>query len=332
MNENLLLVDLVKVLDSFQDDAHLLEFVKLLKRYNPYFAEISSLLYEKLDSEDRWRFIVWLLKRWAGLNQVNTVEMNLFLDTVKRLKDEQCEELLIDGVDYNIRDLKSQGYDFKLAAHKWFLGVTDIYYNQYEHKEFCVRPGDVIIDAGGFIGDTAALFCVKTRGDCFVHSFEVLNENLKLFEFNVELNGISKNVKINRLALTNRSGGVIGVKPATLQGATCVSDNSALEEQVETITLDDYVIRNNLDKVSLIKMDIEGSEIPALKGAINTIRHFRPRLALCVYHKWDDIITIPRFLAETGVDYDFCFKWVHLTQGWEAVLLASPVSDKRTNF
>ena len=58
--------------------------------------------------------------------------------------------------------------------------------------------------------------------------------------------------------------------------------------------------------------------------AINTIRHFRPKLALCLYHKPDDVLTIPAFIEATGVDYDFRFKWVQLTHGWEAVLLASP--------
>jgi hypothetical protein len=60
---------------------------------------------------------------------------------------------------------------------------------------------------------------------------------------------------------------------------------------------------------------------------LQTIRRFRPKLALCLYHKWDDVLTIPRLIAELGIPYRFTFKWVQLPQGWEAVLLAQPCED-----
>lgn len=326
MNKSVLLADLIDRLESLHEDEQLLAFARLLKRYGAHFGQISGQLYEKLDRDDRERFVTWMLKRWAGLNLVNPIEMSAYLEMVETVKTQVCEPLSIEGGQYKLQDMRLQGYDFKLAVYNWVLSVHDVYYNQYEHKDFKVRPGDVIIDAGGFIGDTAALFCTKTDGDCFVHAFEVLNENLRLFHFNNELNGITDKVRVNKLALTDRSGDTLGIKQAALQGATSVSANDALEVRVETISLDDYVVQQRLKRVDLIKMDIEGAELPALKGAINTIRHFRPRLALCLYHKWDDVITIPRFLEDTGLEYRFHFKWVQLTHGWEAVLLAEPAA------
>jgi hypothetical protein len=73
-------------------------------------------------------------------------------------------------------------------------------------------------------------------------------------------------------------------------------------------------------------MDIEGAEVMALRGARQTIQHFKPKLAICLYHKWDDVITIPAMIHSMGVEYTFAFKWVQLTDGWEAVLLACPAS------
>ncbi|MCD8543312.1 MAG: FkbM family methyltransferase [Sulfurospirillum cavolei] len=143
-----------------------------------------------------------------------------------------------------------------------------------------------------------------------IHSFELLNENIRLFEYNNTLNKIKKQVYI---------------KQAKAQGATSMFGNASSLEQVKTIKLDDYVIKNKIEKIDLIKMDIEGAEIPALEGALNTIRQFKPRLALCLYHKWDDVITIPRFLDTTGVDYRLYFKWVQLADGWDAVVLADPI-------
>ena len=100
------------------------------------------------------------------------------------------------------------------------------------------------------------------------------------------------------------------------------SGGDANAERIATITVDDYVRREGLTRVDLIKMDIEGSEMPALRGAVDTIRRFCPDLALCLYHRWDDVLTIPRFLEECGVRYRYRLKWVQLNQGWEAVLLA----------
>ena len=48
--------------------------------------------------------------------------------------------------------------------------------------------------------------------------------------------------------------------------------------------------------IGLIKMDIEGAELNALKGAINTLKKCRPYLALSAYHKPEDLITLPQFI------------------------------------
>jgi hypothetical protein len=111
------------------------------------------------------------------------------------------------------------------------------------------------------------------------------------------------------------------------QGSTSIFGRDANGDRVQTITIDDYVVGANVHRVNYIKMDIEGAEVPALRGARQTIRHFQPRLAICLYHKWDDVLTIPQVLHETGVDYRFAFKWVQLSDGWEAVLHAIPADE-----
>mgnify|MGYP003582806790 CR=1 FL=1 len=297
----------------------------LLQRYRPYASTISSLLYEKLPAAERERFLVWFLKRWAGIDRVDPAELAAHQADAARIAAERRDAVEIGGRSYTLQDLRSQGHDFRLATYEWVLGIEDILYDQYQTDGFRVRPGDVVIDAGGFVGDTAALFCAKTGGDCQVHAFELLDENIALFDYNNALNGIADRVVVNRLALSDRSGDEVVIRQARLQGATSVGGGDGPGERISTITLDHYVAQRGLERVDLIKMDIEGSEIPALNGAMQTIRRFRPKLALCLYHKWDDVLTIPRFIASIGLDYRFNFKWVQLTHGWEAVLLASPV-------
>lgn len=59
------------------------------------------------------------------------------------------------------------------------------------------------------------------------------------------------------------------------------------------------------EKVTFIKLDIEGAEKEALEGAAGIIRRDRPRLAVCIYHKPEDILAIPEIILRMREDYRF---------------------------
>ncbi|MBC7544393.1 MAG: FkbM family methyltransferase, partial [Candidatus Sericytochromatia bacterium] len=75
------------------------------------------------------------------------------------------------------------------------------------------------------------------------------------------------------------------------------------QESVETITIDDYVASTGLSKVDFIKMDVEGGELQALKGAEQTIRQHRPKLAISVYHQPQDLFEIPGWITRVCPEY-----------------------------
>ena len=92
-----------------------------------------------------------------------------------------------------------------------------------------------------------------------------------------------------------------------------------------SVTSIDTVCKN--ENVSYIKMDIEGSELEALKGAKATIERCKPKLAICVYHKKEDLITIPQYIrsgTSVGKDYKFYLRY-HGVTPCELVLYAIPV-------
>lgn len=68
---------------------------------------------------------------------------------------------------------------------------------------------------------------------------------------------------------------------------------------IKTVSLDGCVS----DKVTFIKMDIEGAELEALKGSREIIRKYKPKLAICIYHKKEDLVEIPQFIKELVPDY-----------------------------
>ena len=100
------------------------------------------------------------------------------------------------------------------------------------------------------------------------------------------------------------------------------------DRKVAARTIDSIFHQFGLDAVDYLKMDIEGAELKALQGAEGTIRAFRPRLAISIYHREDDFIEIPRYLNGLGLGYEFYLD--HFTiYGEETVLFARP--GKLTN-
>lgn len=77
------------------------------------------------------------------------------------------------------------------------------------------------------------------------------------------------------------------------------------------------------EKIDLLKMDIEGAELPALKGAETLMLTSRPILAISVYHSLDDFVDIPLYLQALLADYSFFLK--HHSSGiGETVLYGIP--------
>jgi UDP-3-O-acyl-N-acetylglucosamine deacetylase len=81
------------------------------------------------------------------------------------------------------------------------------------------------------------------------------------------------------------------------------SDSSHASVRVPLTTIDRIVAELNLPRVDFIKMDIEGAEIPALRGAHATLERYKPRLAIAAEHKPDDQYTIPAAVRGARADY-----------------------------
>ena len=81
------------------------------------------------------------------------------------------------------------------------------------------------------------------------------------------------------------------------------------------------------EKVTFIKMDIEGAEYEALKGAERLIRSHRPKLAISIYHKPEDIWELPQLILSFYPDYTFYLRHYSLTSS-ETVLYAVAKRDE----
>lgn len=104
-------------------------------------------------------------------------------------------------------------------------------------------------------------------------------------------------------------------------GLLTMSDSG---EEVE-VTSVDYVL--NGEKATFIKMDIEGAEYEALKGCQTTIQKYKPKLAICMYHKFTDIFEVPALILEYCPEYKFYLR--HYSPDFtETVLYGIPEMQK----
>jgi len=107
---------------------------------------------------------------------------------------------------------------------------------------------------------------------------------------------------------------------ATNDGCSHLCDTG--EITVPVTTIDEMLAeRNHQEKITLIKMDIEGSELEALRGAKETIRHDKPKLAICIYHKPEDMTEVPLYIKELVPEYRL-FVRHHSNSCGETVLYA----------
>ena len=105
----------------------------------------------------------------------------------------------------------------------------------------------------------------------------------------------------------------------TGRGNAKVAEEAGGSDQISVVSLDSYI----KEKVTFIKMDIEGAEMEALKGCQNTIKKYRPKLAISVYHKKEDIIEIPMYIMNLVPDYHYYLRHYSSNHA-ETVLYALP--------
>ncbi|MCC7328065.1 MAG: FkbM family methyltransferase [Burkholderiales bacterium] len=181
--------------------------------------------------------------------------------------------------------------------------LTGQYYYRRDGVEIAPMAGDQIIDAGGCFGDTAVAFAVAAGPSGHVHTFDPIPKHCAIIRENLDMNpGLAPRITVHEYGLSNARRVGNGVGPAIdaiNPGAT------AFDESLSTMTLDDLVDDGSVQRVDFIKMDIEGSELDALRGAERVLRRDQPRLAISLYHRPEDFFAIPLFIHGLGIGYRF---------------------------
>ena len=193
------------------------------------------------------------------------------------------------------------------------------YFISRENVSFFPKKGDVVFDCGACVGEISTIIAglVGEKGE--VHTFDPIPLHSKFIKHHSEINSrITHVFKINEFAVDSESK---ANDNGALTDVDSISPGGLVINKFNSISLDDYADQNNLARLDYIKMDIEGYEINALKGAKIVISKFKPRLAICVYHKPTDLWEILSLIKSYNQDYSFYFGH-HSPVEYEAVLYA----------
>ena len=171
---------------------------------------------------------------------------------------------------------------------------------------------EIYVDCGAYNGDTAMDFVESLRKSGGRYKKIISFEPNEINYAALVKRNIPNNVCINK-GVSEKCG----TSYYNVDGAgTRITDEGQLAIELATI---DNCLKD--DKVTFIKMDIEGEELSALRGAAETIMRCRPTLAICIYHKPEDLWEIPDYIRSLVPEYKFYVRNYYYT-ATELVLYA----------
>ncbi len=176
--------------------------------------------------------------------------------------------------------------------------------HSYDFPEGQIKAGDVVIDAGACEGFFTH-YALK-RG-ATVHAFEplpILKGGLEK-TFAAEISSGKVKIFPKLLGAESRITG-ISASPEML----CLSGEDENGERCEMVSFDDWIEANQINKIDFIKMDIEGGEISAFQGAGKLIKKFKPKLAIAVYHEYENAMKVRDLILKYRTDYKIRFSGI----------------------
>jgi len=188
----------------------------------------------------------------------------------------------------SVRKVQRNGINYQLDPSELF--DWHIYYGFLDHTRPYlynhISTGDTIIDVGANMGETSFSFAKKVGDSGQVVGFEPDQDNYRRLTLNYNLNDF-KNLTILNKGLGNKPGTFVIKENETEPGNAgskriigSFEASSPTEWKVEIVKLDDILEELTLENIHLIKMDIEGYELNALRGAEKTIQKYAPKLFL----------------------------------------------------
>lgn len=275
---------------------HIYGFKKLHYMVNElvwkYFKVLDKLDNAEVYSKDFLELIKELVSFWNSKNNFP-----------RFYRPHSRENILIEleklGKVYDLLEDTLSKRSFENVLKYRFSGETDyltevFQENQYYQTEiFSFSDNEVMIDGGAAQGDSALKFlefCNKKYRK--IYSFEANQDYCRGMKYCLK----NENVEIINKGLYDKDTVLFWHENGH---GSYLSEEIQSDCQLEVVSIDNIIS----EKVTFIKMDIEGAEMKALWGAKNIIQRDKPKLAICIYHKESDLWNIPLLIKEFVPEY-----------------------------
>ncbi|PSB04098.1 FkbM family methyltransferase [Merismopedia glauca] len=202
--------------------------------------------------------------------------------------------------------IKFRSFGSLMSTQAYYVGEIEFHLVQYVVSQIC--PDFVMLDVGAHHGIYTLIVAyeLKKRGwKGTIHCFEPDPQNFALLSHNVRENGLEDYAILHNQAVADTIGKQQFLSSNDnsgnflIEGSEEYIDNGKIPTQeVDVTTLDTW--HNQLSHVNLIKMDIQGGEPLALKGAANIIKQYKPNIVVEAVPGWSSTPKTTQILEEYG--------------------------------
>ena len=187
-----------------------------------------------------------------------------------------------------------------------FTSLDKVRENNYDHyfdlDIIKCNENEVFADVGAFTGDTV-LDYLKNYGVNYksIYCYEITDNIFKILKNN--LKGFS-NINFIKKAISNTKE-TLYLKESNIDASANNVTKEENNNKIETTTIDESI----KEKITLIKMDIEGMEQKALLGSKTHIKNEQPKLLISVYHNHEDLWKIPMMIKNMNDNYKLYLRY-----------------------
>lgn len=219
-------------------------------------------------------------------------------------------EEVIDSFSHDDLSLKTYLALEKILLNGFMIENSHLVKDQYFHPpEFHATFNESFIDAGAFSGDTLEKFIQENLGTFeSIYAFEPGDRQFGALKSRVTRLVSEWAIGDNKIHLVKKglghtkSSALFDAKSEDAMSHSVTLDGRKDGDEIQIVSIDEELTDVH---ISFIKSDIEGMDLPMLKGAVNTIVKNRPKLAISCYHYPTDLINMLKFIRDLKLNYKF---------------------------
>lgn len=180
---------------------------------------------------------------------------------------------------------------------------------------------EIFVDCGAFDGDSVIKFKEWAHNNYSkIYAFEPTKDTYEKLCENLK---DDKKIICTQAGVWEEETTLMFYESEEVAGANKIREDGGVK--IRCVSLDDMI---GMDKVTFIKMDVEGAEQKAILGAQKILKREKPKLAISIYHSLEDLWKVPLLIHELVPEYQLYIRH-HDILTWETVVYA--VENKKTN-